>query len=124
MPERPGQWDLLDQPSDPIVADTSAVDSRLAYFTKISDMMSTEADRRARIASGDSLKGAYADELRASSGTVSQDLTQVVGRYQAVVKAISGYQPALQQALADSASALDDAIDAKTQATNAAADSC
>lgn len=112
MAERPGPWELLDRPSDPVVADVVAFDARLDYFSQLADAMRTEGQRLAKIASGDALKGKYADELRSGAGDVSKDLDQVVGRYEAVVQALQGYQPALESALSGSAQALDDAIDA------------
>jgi hypothetical protein len=112
MPERPGPWELLDQPSDPVVADLPEMNSRLAYFRSLAETMRTEGQRLSQIASGESLKGQYADKLRSSAGTVAKDLDQVVGRYEAVVQALGDYQPALDTALLGSSQALDDAIDA------------
>ena len=112
MPERPGPWELLDKPSDPVVADIPEVSARLAYFQSLAEIMRTEGQRLSQIASGESLKGQYADKLRSSAGTVAKDLDQVVGRYEAVVQAITTYQPALETALLGSSQALDDAIDA------------
>jgi RHS repeat-associated protein len=112
MPERPGPWELLDKPSDPVVADLPEMNSRLAYFRSLAETMRTEGQRLSQISSGESLKGQYADKLRSSSGTVAKDLDQVVGRYEAVVQALTTYQPALETALLGSSQALDDAIDA------------
>jgi hypothetical protein len=112
MPERPGPWELLDQPSDPVVADLPEMNSRLAYFRSMAETMRTEGQRLSQIASGESLKGQYADKLRSSAGTVAKDLDQVVGRYEAVVQALGDYQPALDTALLGSSQALDAAIDA------------
>lgn len=112
MPERPGPWELLDRPSDPVVADRAAIDSRLAHFRSLADAMRVEGQRLAKIGSGEALAGKYADELRSASQDVAKDLNQVVGRYDAVVQALVAYQPALDAALAGSAAALDDAIDA------------
>jgi hypothetical protein len=114
MPERPGPWELLDQPSDPVVADLPEVNARLAYFRSLAETMRTEGQRLSRIASGDSLKGQYADKLRSDAGTVAKDLDQVVGRYDAVVQALTEYEPALDTALAGSSQALDDAINANS----------
>jgi hypothetical protein len=112
MPERPGPWELLDQPSDPVVADLPEVNARLAYFRSLAQTMTTEGQRLSRIASGESLKGQYADKLRADS--VAKDLDQVVGRYDAVVQALTEYEPALDAALVGSSQALDDAINANS----------
>jgi hypothetical protein len=88
------------------------MNSRLAYFRSLAETMRTEGQRLSQIASGESLKGQYADKLRSSAGTVAKDLDQVVGRYEAVVQALGDYQPALDTALLGSSQALDDAIDA------------
>ena len=119
MPERPGPWELLDKPSDPVVADLPEVDARLAYFRSLAETMTTEGQRLSQIASGESLKGKYADKLRSDSGKVAKDLDQVVGRYDAVVQALTEYEPALDAALLGSSQALDDAIDANTALTAA-----
>jgi RHS repeat-associated protein len=119
MPERPGPWELLDKPSDPVVADLPEVDARLAYFRSLAETMTTEGQRLSQIASGESLKGEYADKLRSDSGKVAKDLDQVVGRYEAVVQALTEYEPALDAALLGSSQALDDAIDASTALTAA-----
>ncbi|RWZ68180.1 hypothetical protein ELQ92_02790 [Labedella populi] len=112
MPERPGPWDLLGKPSDPVVADTAAIDEQLAHFRSLAETLRVQGDRLARIGSGESLRGAYADELRSSASEVGKDLKQTVGRYEAVVSALQEYRPAIDAALLGSASALDDAIDA------------
>ncbi len=80
MPERPGPWELLDKPSDPVVADAPEMNSRLAYFRSLAETMRTEGQRLSQISSGESLKGQYADKLRSSAGSVAKDLDQVVGR--------------------------------------------
>jgi len=102
----------LDQPSDPVVADVPEVDARLAHFRSMAEDMRVEGQRLSRISSGESLKGKYADELRSSAGQVSKDLDQVVGRYEAVVSALTEYRPALDAGLRGSSEALDEAIDA------------
>jgi hypothetical protein len=112
MPERPGPWDLLDQGSDPVVADLVAYDERVRHFSALAEAMRTQGARLKRIASGEELVGAYADELRDSSRAVSDDLLTVSGRYDTVARALGEFRPALDAALRDSAAALDDAIDA------------
>jgi hypothetical protein len=112
VPERQGQWELLDRASDPVVADTAAIGDQLTHFRELAEMLRVQGDRLTRIGSGDSLRGAYADELRSSATEVGKDLTQTVGRYEAVVTALQEYRPAIDAALSGSASALDDAIDA------------
>lgn len=120
MPARPGPWDLLDRPNDPVVADVEAIDARLTYFRSLADSMRVEGSRLSQIASGDSLAGNYANELRSASGAVAKDLDQVVGRYEAVVQALNLYEPEVEVALSGSLSALDAAIDANAAAQQAA----
>jgi len=112
MPERFGAWELLGQASDPVVADVGAIDDRLAYFRALTESIHAEGRRLGAIASGESLKGEFANELRSGAGEVARDLTQVVGRYDAVVGALTVYRPELDLALNGSIAALDDAMDA------------
>ncbi|WP_141677869.1 hypothetical protein [Microbacterium oleivorans] len=112
MPERPGRWDLLERPSDPVVADTAAIDEQVQHFRTLADAMRIQGDRLARIGSGESLRGAYADELRSSATEVAKDLRQTVGRYEAAAGALRDYRPAVDVALIGSAAALDEAMDA------------
>lgn len=119
MPERSGAWELLGQESDPVVADTAAIDDRMSYFRALAETIRVEGRRLAAIASGESLKGEFANELRSTAGDVAGDLTQVVGRYDAVVTALTAYRPELDLALSGSITALDDAMDANRALTSA-----
>lgn len=112
MSRRPGEWNLLDHDHDPVEADVPAIDSRLAHYRELADMMEAEGQRLKQIADRQALAGRYADELREAAGEVAGDLRTVVGRYHAVVEAITGYLPALETALTGSAAALDDAVTA------------
>jgi hypothetical protein len=120
MPERLGEWSLLGHGSDPVVADTTVIDDRVAHYRKLADEMQLNADRLDRIADGTALVGRYADALRKSSGEVARDLHRVVGRYQAVAGALETYEPEVQRALTESQGALDDAVAANGSAQAAA----
>ncbi|WP_130179067.1 hypothetical protein [Cryobacterium sp. SO1] len=112
MPKRPGQWELLDQDGDPVTADTFAVEARASQYRKFAQVLELEAATLEKIAGGDVLKGQYADALRESAREVSEDLHKVVGRYQHVVDAVTGFLPAIEIGLQGSADALDDAVEA------------
>lgn len=112
MPERFWQWELLDVASDPVVADVAAFDARISHFRVLAEAIRVEGQRLAAIASGEALRGKYADELRSVAGEVGHDFSQVVGRYDAVVSALTVYRPAMEEALTGSEAALNDAIDA------------
>jgi hypothetical protein len=121
MPERLGQWDLLGHGSDPVIADTAAIDDRVEHYRKLADEMQVNAQRLDRIADGSALKGQYADELRSTSGEVARDLHKVVGRYQAVATALAAFEPEVEHALTESQGALDDAVAANGVAQASAA---
>ena len=57
MPERPGPWELLDQPSDPVVADLPEMNSRLAYFKSLAETMRTNQQLMLRVAEAQSAIG-------------------------------------------------------------------
>ena len=79
MPERPGPWALLDHPADPVTSDLEAVRGQVDYFRTLADALRTQSARLDAIASGDSLAGKYADELRRSAGEVGMVVLTAVG---------------------------------------------
>ncbi len=112
MPKRPGDWHLLNRKEDPINGDIDAIKRRIAYYKDIAEMMELEGQRLQKIADKQSLAGKYADAMRGSAGEVARDLHQVVGRYHAVVDAVTAYVPTLEDSLHESAAALVDAVQA------------
>ncbi|WP_242089719.1 hypothetical protein [Curtobacterium sp. DN_7.5] len=122
MPARGGDWGLLREASDPIVADVPTVQDLVRYYTSIAQEISAEADVLRRIGDGDQsqFKGESADAVRKKSKEVAESLQKMSGRYDAIRDALTGYLPALEGALDESAAALRDA-EAASAATGRAA---
>ncbi|MBM7473764.1 WXG100 family type VII secretion target [Curtobacterium herbarum] len=122
MPARGGNWALLDQSSDPIVADVPVVQELVTYYKTIAEEITSEADVLRRIGDGDDsqFKGSTADAVRKKSKEVAASLTKMSGRYDAIRDALTAYLPELQHALDESAGALRDAEEADAAGTRAA----
>jgi hypothetical protein len=76
VPERIGQWDLLDRPSDPIVADTGQIDERVAHYRQIADEMRAAPVRVDRFGDGAASQSQYADKLRCTTKEVARTCTE------------------------------------------------
>ena len=122
MPARAGNWELLHESSDPVVADVATVQDLVHYYTTIAQEISAEADVLHRIGDGDTteFKGESADAVRKKSKDVAQSLQKMSGRYDAIRDALTGYLPELETALSESAAALRDAEDASASGARAA----
>jgi hypothetical protein len=122
MPARGGNWALLDQSSDPVVADVPVVQELVTYYKTIAEEITSEADVLRRIGDGEDsqFKGATADAVRKKSKEVAASLTKMSGRYDAIRDALTAYLPELQHALDESAGALRDAEEADAAGTRAA----
>jgi hypothetical protein len=121
MPARGGNWSLVGEASDPVVADVPVVQELVTYYRSIADEIRSEADVLKKIGEGDEsqFKGASADAVRKKSGEVASSLLKMSGRYDAIRDALAGYVPELETALAESAAALRDAEDASAAGTRA-----
>jgi hypothetical protein len=121
MPARGGNWALLGEGSDPIVADVPVVQELVTYYRSIADEIRSEADVLKKIGEGDEsqFKGASADAVRKKSGEVASSLLKMSGRYDAIRDALTGYVPELETALAESATALREAEDASAAGARA-----
>lgn len=111
MPERPGEWNLLNRHRDPVVADVEQIEQLTVYYRDMAKDIEDQATVLRRIGEGDEsqFKGESADRVREKSKQVGEQLTKMSGRYTAVRDALTEYLPALQVALAESAGALADA---------------
>ncbi|MFZ7087106.1 hypothetical protein [Curtobacterium sp. RRHDQ10] len=114
MPARGGDWTLVGEASDPIVADVAALEDLVTYYTTLADQITSEASVLGAIGDGDEsqFKGQAADKVRSRSKEVADSLRIMSGRYDAVRNALSAYRPELEHALDESAAALRDATDA------------
>jgi len=123
MPARAGNWELLHESSDPVVADVPVVHELVAYYTTIAQEITSEAAVLERIGDGDTsqFKGESADAVRSKSKEVAASLHKMAGRYEAIRDALTGYVPSLEDALTESAAALRDAEDASAAGTRAGA---
>jgi hypothetical protein len=121
MPARGGDWALLGEGSDPVVADVPVVQSLVSYYTMIADAITTEASTLKSIGDGDEsqFKGETADAVRKKSKEVGASLEKMAGRYVAIKDALTGYVPHLEDALTESAAALRDAEDASAAGSQA-----
>jgi hypothetical protein len=114
MPARPGDWSLLDQDKDPVIADIPAITDLATYYTNMSDAITQDADVLGRIGDGSEIeaKGQAADKIRGKAKDVAGSLKQLSGRYEAVKEALNGFIPHLQTGLDDTATALQMAVEA------------
>ncbi|GAA1493151.1 hypothetical protein [Curtobacterium herbarum] len=122
MPARGGNWALLDQSSDPMVADVSVLQELVNYYSTMAQEITSEAAVLKSIGDGDDsqFKGSTADAVRKKSGEVAGSLTKLSGRYDAIRDALKGYLPELERGLAESAAALHDAENAEASGSRAA----
>lgn len=111
MPERPGEWNLLNRHRDPVVADVEQIEQLTVYYTNMAKDIEDQATVLRRIGEGDEsqFKGESADRVREKSKQVGEQLAQMSGRYSAVRDALKAYLPHLQTGLTESEAALADA---------------
>jgi hypothetical protein len=114
-------WDLLGLHGDPVPGDPERVSAAQRRYANIAGTIHETADRLRRVAAADGLEGQYADSMQDKAKDVVSDLTKASGRYDAVAQAVGVYQPALQHARDESAAAVHDAENAKSQQTKAQA---
>jgi len=125
MGARPGEWSLLHENDDPMPADVDQVKVLATFYDDMARTIHEQADVLKRIGEGDEthFKGQGADKVREKSKAVGASLEQMSGRYDAVRDALRSYLPQLEHGLAESASALQEAVaarDSMSQATGMA----
>jgi hypothetical protein len=125
MGARPGEWALLHESGDPMSADTDQVRVLAVFYDDMARTIHEQAEVLKRIGEGDEsqFKGQGADKVREKSKAVGASLEQMSGRYDAVRDALRSYLPQLEHGLAESASALQEAVaarDSMSQATGMA----
>jgi hypothetical protein len=121
MPARGGNWALLGEGSDPVVADVDVVQQLVQYYKDLADEITSEAAVLKKIGDGDEsqFKGDTANAVRKKSKEVAASLDKMSGRYLAIRDALTGFLPDLQSALSESALALREAEDAAAAGSRA-----
>ena len=116
-----GSWDPLGLDSDPVHADPDAVSDAQTHYQNIAQTIDDAVSKLQQIVdtNSESLAGQYVQALQKNAQTILSDLTKVGARYTDVANQIQIYQPALGEALSDTATALTQA-EAAVQAQNAA----
>ena len=111
MPARTGNWQLLNQGSDPVAGDPHALADLIGYYTEMAETITSEARLLQSVADGDASQaaGESADAIRKRSGEVAKSLNQTAGRYEAVRDALTRYAPELDIARDESLKALQEA---------------
>jgi hypothetical protein len=103
------EWQPLGLDADPVPGDPSRISDEIAHLSAVASEISGQVDALRKIGSDGTLVGKYADTLRSKSNEVAGDLEKVVGRYQKVSSALSGWLPDLEHAQAISLTALNEA---------------
>jgi hypothetical protein len=103
------QWQPLGLDADPVPGDPSQISEEIAHLAAVARQITGQVAALRKIGGDGTLAGKYADKLRSKSNEVAGDLSKVVGRYQKVASALSGWLPDLEQAQAQSLTALSEA---------------
>lgn len=118
-----GDWSELDQDRDPVYADPDRVRAAQKGYQHISTTIDNTVTRLQKIvdANSDGLAGQYVSELQDSAGSIVDRLSKAGVRYRDVADQIARYEPDLDQGLAETAAALNDARAAQTAQAKASA---
>ncbi len=111
---RPTDWSALDRSEDPVPGDHYRVKQEATYYEGLATIISDQIDKLRKVADGDaSLKGDYSDALRDSCEELSEDRGKAKGRFSTVSTELGAIVGPLDTALRRTATALDDAEDAR-----------
>lgn len=118
-----GDWSALDLDGDPVYADPDAVRSAQQRYQHIATTIDDATAKLQQIVgtSSDSLAGQYVQGLQSAASSLNDRLTKAGVRYHDVADQITTYEPALDDALTETAAALVEAriaVDAQTKASN------
>jgi hypothetical protein len=109
---RPTDWTPLGYATDPVPGDPAAVSRQAAHLSSVSRQITDQVGALRKIAAGGAdgaLVGQYVDKIRSSAGELAGQLEKAEGRYREVASALRGWAPDLEQAQAQSVTALNDA---------------
>lgn len=106
---RPTDWTPLGYGSDPVPGDPAQISQEAAHLSTVARQISDQVAALRKIAGGGVEVGKHADKIRSSSSDLADQLDKVVGRYQKVSAALTQWVPDLEQAQAQSITALNEA---------------
>jgi hypothetical protein len=103
------EWKPLGQSRDPVPGVPDRISEEIAHLTAVARQITDQVATLRRIGSDGTLIGQYAGKLRDKANETAGDLEKVIGRYQKVSSALSNWLPDLEQAQAQSITALNQA---------------
>lgn len=106
---RPTDWTPLGCDSDPVPGDPGRISQEAAHLSTVARQISDQVAALRKIVGGGVEVGQHADKIRSSSSDLADQLDKVVGRYQKVSAALTKWVPDLEQAQAQSITALNQA---------------
>lgn len=107
---RPADWSPLGYGADPVPGEPGEVLGEAAHYARVALEISAQADRLRRLAAPDeALKGDYTEALRESCEELAHDVSQAHGRFEEVSGALYALAPSLDDAMWETAQALEDA---------------
>jgi hypothetical protein len=110
---RAGRWDLLGYGADPLDADLYQVGQQATHYSGTAELIQQQTARLRSIGAGDNdIVGKYASSLKDKSAQLAGQLEKTHQRYAAVGSQLKRYYPALDTALTDTWTALQDAVEA------------
>jgi hypothetical protein len=109
---RPTDWTPLGLASDPVPGDPARIGQEAAHLAAVARQITDQVAALHTIAAGGAsgaLKGQYADKIHSAASSLAGQLDKVVGRYREVSSALNQWIPDLEQAQAQSVTALNQA---------------
>jgi hypothetical protein len=103
------EWTPLGLDTDPVPGDPASIGQESQHLAAVAKQISSQVDALRKIANDNVECGKHAEVIRSSANDLADQLDKVVGRYQKVSSALSGWIPELEQAQSMSVQALDQA---------------
>jgi hypothetical protein len=103
-------WQPLGLDSDPVPGDPQAIGQEASHLASVASQISDQVNMLHQIAASNSDEvGKHAEKIRSAAGDLAGQLDKVVGRYQKVSSALTGWISELEQAQTMSLQALNEA---------------
>jgi hypothetical protein len=106
---RPADWTPLGCSGDPVPGDPAQISREAAHLSTVAKQITDQVAALRKIAGGGVEVGQHAEQIRSSASDLAGQLDKVAGRYQKVSAALSRWVPDLEQAQAQSITALNEA---------------